>query len=122
MRAGYSAHAQCDFSTEGVRWRSLPSVSLPPRYEHTLALTPDNHLLAFAGAHEKGPLNDMWTYMYVQDVGEWEACLAESGNIPPARTHHTSTCVWRDKLVVFSGGTTGTNTLDNTVYIFDIGT
>lgn len=46
----------------GISWTSLSSAHLPPRYEQTLSLTPDDSLLVFAGAQEKGPLNDLWTY------------------------------------------------------------
>lgn len=53
--------------------------------------------------------------------GEWRVLDGVVGDIPPPRTHHTSTCMWREKLVVFSGGSSGTDTLDNSVYIFDIG-
>ena len=52
--------------TDSITWNTLPSPSLPPRYEHTLVLTQDGRLLAFAGAQETGPLNDMWKY----DSGE----------------------------------------------------
>lgn len=55
------AHARYT-PADSVAWSSLPSHSLPPRYEHTLALTPDGQLLVFAGAHENGSLNDMWTH------------------------------------------------------------
>ena len=43
------------------------------------------------------------------------------GDHPPPRTHHTSACVWGEKMVVFSGGDSGTHSQDNSVYIFDMG-
>ena len=54
------------------------------------------------------------------DGGEWRK-ISVTGEVPDARTHHSSTCVWQDKMVVFSGGDCGTKTLDNSVYLFDMG-
>ena len=53
------------------------------------------------------------------DGGEWEK-VCVTGEPPPPRTHHSSTCVWREKIVVFSGGDCGTKSQDNSVYLFDM--
>ena len=45
-----------------ISWQSLPSNFLPPRYEHTMVITPDGQPLVYAGAHENGPIQDMWKY------------------------------------------------------------
>jgi hypothetical protein len=101
-----------------ISWEELPSTLLPPRYEHTLLLGPGgDDVFVFAGAQENGPLSDMWTCS--ADGGEWRK-IGVTGEVPDARTHHSSTCVWQDKMVVFSGGDCGTKTLDNSVYLFDM--
>ena len=44
------------------------------------------------------------------------------GSIPPPRTYHTTTVVWKDKLIVFGGGAVGSNPVNDTkVYVFDPG-
>ena len=59
--------------------------------------------------------------VFTAETSEWNALEGVKGDIPAPRTHHTSTCTWRDRLFVFSGGSSGTSTLDNSIYLFDIG-
>ena len=60
-------------------------------------------------------------WYYHLGSGEWQKIEAVSGNPPSPRTLHSSTSMWRDKLVVFSGGDSGTDAVDNTIHLFDIG-
>ena len=60
-------------------------------------------------------------WYYHLGSGEWQKIEAVSGNPPSPRTLHSSTSMWRGKLVVFSGGDSGTDAVENTIHLFDIG-
>ena len=55
-----AAHMDSSFA-DPLKWQKLPSLHLPPRYEHS-SFVCGGAVHVFGGAQEKGPRSDVWKY------------------------------------------------------------
>jgi hypothetical protein len=100
-------------------WLKLNEKSNLPRacYEHAAFVDSKSTMYVFGGSCETGNLNE--TLKYEND--KWNVIMFDSNKskVPSSRTQHVG-CVFRDQLVVFGGGESGPNAVnDQNVYVFN---
>ncbi|XP_041370079.1 rab9 effector protein with kelch motifs-like [Gigantopelta aegis] len=104
-----------------LQWDTVDGAGLRARYEH-MAFVPEsqpNKIYIFGGADQAGNMNDIQCLDTTTNV--WST-ITVMGTPPPARTYHTVP-VCGDKLIVYSGGHSGSDPVgDRQVHCFDANT
>lgn len=101
-------------------WESLEASGFEPRYEHA-AFVPQcssNRVYVFGGANQSGNISSMQKLDITNQL--WEDVPQTASPPQPPRTHHTCAVISGDRLVVFGGGHSGAEPVDDVkIHVFD---